>query len=51
MAESGILSAADVELVASQGADAILVGEALVRHGDPAAAISEFMAAAERGIR
>ncbi len=51
VAESGILSAADVELVASQGADAILVGEALVRHGDPAAAISEFMAAAERGIR
>ena len=42
VAESGILSVADVERVASEGADAILVGEALVKHGDPAAAIAEF---------
>lgn len=51
VAESGILSADDVAQVASQGADVILVGEALVRHGDPTAAITEFMAAAERGKR
>lgn len=42
VAESGILSLADVERVASEGADAILVGEALVKHGDPAGAVAEF---------
>lgn len=51
VAESGILSPEDVTLVASQGADAILVGEALVRHGDPTSAIRDFMAAAERSKR
>ncbi|GAA3857496.1 indole-3-glycerol phosphate synthase TrpC [Tessaracoccus defluvii] len=48
VAESGIFTAADVATVAAQGADAILVGEALVRHGDPTAAIAGFIAAAER---
>jgi len=48
VAESGILSADDVAIVAAQGADAVLVGEALVRHGDPVAAIADFMSAAER---
>ena len=48
VAESGIFTAADVATVAAQGADAILVGEALVRHGDPIAAIAGFIAAAER---
>lgn len=51
VAESGILALEDVELVVGQGADVILVGEALVRHGDPTTAISQFMTAAERGKR
>ena len=45
VAESGILTVADVERVASEGADAILVGEALVKHGDPTGAIRAFVAA------
>ena len=48
VAESGIFTPADVAKVAAEGADAILVGEALVKHGDPTTAIAEFMAAAER---
>jgi indole-3-glycerol phosphate synthase len=40
VAESGILSVADAERMRSAGADAILVGELLVRHGDPAAAVA-----------
>ena len=39
VAESGIFTPADVALVHSQGADVVLVGEALVRDGDPTAAI------------
>ncbi len=45
VAESGIADVADVRRVAAAGADAILVGEALVTHGDPASAIAEFVAA------
>ena len=45
VAESGILSVADVERVAAAGADAVLVGEALVRHGDPRASVAEFIEA------
>ncbi|MFV0450927.1 MAG: indole-3-glycerol phosphate synthase TrpC [Propioniciclava sp.] len=45
VAESGIATTADVAAVAAAGADAILVGEALVRHGDPATAVAEFIAA------
>ncbi|MBB1483412.1 indole-3-glycerol phosphate synthase TrpC [Tessaracoccus sp. MC1865] len=48
VAESGIQSADDVARVAAEGADVILVGEALVKHGDPTHAIGSFMAAAER---
>ncbi|MDN5570460.1 MAG: indole-3-glycerol phosphate synthase TrpC [Propionibacteriaceae bacterium] len=44
VAESGILGVADVERVASAGADVILVGEALVTHGDPAGSVKEFIA-------
>lgn len=51
VAESGILTEDDVARVASEGADVILVGEALVRHGDPTHAIGGFMAAAERATR
>lgn len=40
VAESGILSVADAERMRAAGADAILVGELLVRHGDPGAAVA-----------
>jgi indole-3-glycerol phosphate synthase len=40
VAESGILSAQDAARMRSAGADAILVGELLVRHGDPCAAVA-----------
>lgn len=42
VAESGILSLADAARMRSCGADAILVGELLVRHGDPAHAVAEL---------
>jgi len=42
IAESGVQSASDVAMYASQGADAVLVGEALVRHGEPSQAIADF---------
>lgn len=45
VAESGILGVADVERVAAAGADVILVGEALVRTGDPTRAVAEFSTA------
>ncbi|HHU39513.1 MAG TPA: indole-3-glycerol phosphate synthase TrpC [Propionibacterium sp.] len=45
VAESGILAVADVERVAAAGADVILVGEALVRHGDPEASVAQFISA------
>jgi len=45
VAESGILAVGDVERVASAGADVILVGEALVRSGDPRRAVADFTAA------
>lgn len=53
ISESGIRTPEDARLVASWGADGILAGESLMRSGDPAAAIREFMAqsgaAAPRG--
>lgn len=42
VAESGILSVADAARMRSCGADAILVGELLVRHGDPTQAVAEL---------
>ncbi len=45
VAESGLFDAGDVARVAAAGADAILVGEALVKHGDPRGAVAEFIAA------
>ncbi len=45
VAESGILGVGDVERVAAAGADVILVGEALVKHGDPRASVAGFIAA------
>jgi indole-3-glycerol phosphate synthase len=42
VAESGVKQASDVAMYASQGADAVLVGEALVKHGEPTQAIADF---------
>ncbi len=44
VAESGIHSAADARRMREAGADAILVGELLMRAADPAAQIKELMA-------
>jgi indole-3-glycerol phosphate synthase len=42
VAESGISSAEDVKRYVAEGARAVLVGEALVRDGDPASAVAEL---------
>ncbi|MHA7144348.1 indole-3-glycerol phosphate synthase TrpC [Arthrobacter sp. TmT3-37] len=42
IAESGVRDAADVADYAGHGAHAVLVGEALVRHNDPAGTIDAF---------
>lgn len=42
VAESGILGIEDAVRMRSAGADAVLVGELLVRHGDPRAAVAEL---------
>ncbi len=47
ISESGILGPDDARRVRLAGADAILVGEALVRNGDPAAAIKKLVTAAD----
>ncbi|WP_150460087.1 indole-3-glycerol phosphate synthase TrpC [Nesterenkonia ebinurensis] len=44
IAESGVEGPQTVRDYAAQGADAVLVGEALVRHGDPELAVKEFRA-------
>ncbi len=46
VAESGISGSADAARYAAEGADVVLVGEALVKDGDPRAAV-----AAMRGVR
>ena len=43
VAESGISSHADVEFAQSSGATAILVGEALVKSGNPISAMRELL--------
>lgn len=45
IAESGVRSEREVADYAARGADAVLVGEALVKHGDATAAIRDFRAA------
>jgi len=45
VAESGIPDAATAAAYAQQGADAVLVGEALVRTGDPRAGAAAIVAA------
>lgn len=47
--ESAVAARADVEAYAAAGADAVLVGEALVTSGDPAGAVSSFRSVARRG--
>ena len=43
VSESGIATRSDVERVARAGARVVLVGEALMRSGDPGAAIRELL--------
>jgi indole-3-glycerol phosphate synthase len=43
VAESGISARSEVEIAQSAGAQAILVGETLVKSGDPAAAIDQLL--------
>lgn len=45
IAESGISSVQDVDYYLNAGADGLLIGEALVKHGNPTAAVKEFLAA------
>ncbi|MFC7492503.1 MULTISPECIES: indole-3-glycerol phosphate synthase TrpC [unclassified Knoellia] len=45
VAESGIRGADDAAMYAAQGADAVLVGETLVRGADPSATVREIIAA------
>ena len=47
MAESGVRGAQDVVSYARSGADAVLVGEALVTSGDPASVIRDMVAAGQ----
>ena len=42
VAESGVASIEDVRAYAGAGADAVLIGEALVRSGDPEGTVREF---------
>jgi indole-3-glycerol phosphate synthase len=52
VAESGVRSAADVGRLVGEGADAVLVGEALMRHPDPGALCAELVvAAASEAVR
>ena len=50
VSESGIKTAEEVRQVYEWGANGVLVGEALMRSGDPARVIHEFMACAKDGI-
>jgi len=49
VAESGVAGAQDVADYHHEGADVVLVGEALVRSGDPRSAVGDFIAAAAAG--
>ncbi len=51
VSESGIGSAADVERAAAAGADAVLVGEALVRSPDPGGLLAAMAAVRRRDVR
>ena len=47
IAESGIATRSDVQIARDSGADAILVGESLVRAGSPESAIRDFLSVAK----
>jgi indole-3-glycerol phosphate synthase len=47
VAESGVRDPADVARLVGEGADAVLVGEALMRAGEPSALLAAMVAAAE----
>lgn len=49
IAESGVVTAADVERGAAAGADAVLVGSSVSSAADPAAAVRALAAVARRG--
>ena len=49
VAESGIGGPADIPPLVAAGFDAVLVGESLVRSGDPAAAVAALRAASIGG--
>jgi indole-3-glycerol phosphate synthase len=49
VAESGIAGREDAARFAAQGADVVLVGEALVRNGNPQAAVAELVALPSSG--
>ena len=51
VSESGIASAADVARVAAAGADAVLVGEALVRSGDRRGTVAAMADVPRVGVR
>jgi indole-3-glycerol phosphate synthase len=51
VAESGVRDADDVREAARQGADAVLVGESLVRAEDPAGAVAALVAAGREAVR
>ncbi len=45
VSESGLHTPADLQLVANAGAEAVLVGESLMRHPDPAEALTQLLSA------
>ena len=49
ISESGLESPADVRRVAEAGADAVLIGTAISRSGDPAVLAREFSSVRRRG--
>jgi indole-3-glycerol phosphate synthase len=51
IAESGVRSAADAARLVNEGADAVLVGEALMRAASPSDACAEMVAAARAAAR
>ena len=50
IAESAVQDGADVAHYRRAGADVVLVGEALVRNGDPAATVAAFIEAPETAL-
>jgi indole-3-glycerol phosphate synthase len=50
VAESGIFSAADVQRYVDEGARVVLVGEALVKDGDPEAAVRTMTGLVKEGL-